>query len=154
MAGLFERDPEARSESVDIVCHRLCFTQERFVGHKVCSREIVGKLDMTTRETCSYGDFATGGQLIEEILKLDQAQHMSELEEYIGVVERLGQIDDAVFLIIDPQRLCHLLCGAPLDANAVRVEKSRLKCGIDVVWLVGLHRGQCLGREFEIVEVV
>ena len=109
---------------------------------------------MTTREARSHGDFGAGGQLIEEILKLDQAQHMSELEEYIGVVERLGQIDDAVFLVVNAQRLCHPLCGAPLDANVVRVEKPRFKRGIDVVGLVDLHRAQCLGGEFEIVEVV
>src|SRR5262249_22072500 len=106
------------------------------------------------RQTCSRADFAAGGQLIKQILKLDQAQHMSELEKHIGVVERLGQIDDVVFLIVDAQRLCHLLCGAPLDANAVRVEKPRFKRGVNVVWLVGLHRAQCLGGEFEIVEVV
>ena len=79
---------------------------------------------------------------------------MSELEKHIGVVERLGQIDDAIFLVVDAQRLCHLLCGAPVDANAVRVEKPSLKRGIDVVGLVGLRRAESLGGEFEIVEVI
>jgi hypothetical protein len=32
--------------------------------------------------------------------------------------------------------------------------RPRFKRGIDVVGLVGLHRAQCLGGEFEIVEVV
>src|SRR6516162_11727860 len=128
--------------------------QERLVGHKVRSREVVGELDMTTRETRSRGDLATCSQPIEEILKLDQAQHMSELKKHIGVVERLRQIDDAVFLVIYSERLCHLLCGAPLDANAVRVDKPRLKRGVDIVGLIGICRAQCLGGNFEIIEVV
>jgi hypothetical protein len=52
---------------------------------------------MTTRETCSWIDFDTFCQLVEVIPQLDQAQHMSELEDHIGAIERLGQINDAVF---------------------------------------------------------
>jgi hypothetical protein len=65
VAGLFKRNAEARGESVNIVCHRLCFTQERLVRHQERRREIVGKLDVATRETCSRINFTAGGQLIE-----------------------------------------------------------------------------------------
>ena len=65
VTGLFERDPEARSEAVNIVPHRLGFTQERFVWHEERGREVISELDMTTREARSRFDFAPCGQLIK-----------------------------------------------------------------------------------------
>ena len=61
VTGLFERDPEACSEAVNIVRHRLRFTQEWLIGHEERGGEVVGEFDMTTRETRPRFDFAACG---------------------------------------------------------------------------------------------
>src|SRR5215472_10082076 len=115
MAGLLERYSEARSEAIDVVAHRVRFAQEGFVGHQKRSGEIVRKFDVAPRETCSRVYFVNRRQLFEQLMELDQAHHMSELEDHIGVIECLRQVNDAVFLVIYAQCLRHLLDGAPLD---------------------------------------
>ena len=64
---------------------------------------------MTPRETRSRTNFSVRRQFVEQLLQLDQAYHMSELENNIGVVEGLREINDALFLVLYSKCLRHLL---------------------------------------------
>src|SRR3546814_8628579 len=74
---------------------------------------------MAARDAALRADAAAGGQRLQDLGQLDEAEHVGELEHAVLVVERLREMDHRAGLVVDAQRLAHLLDrrGAHLDRS-------------------------------------
>lgn len=68
---------------------------------------------------------------------------MGELEDLVGMVQYLREVDNPLVAVVDPQRLGHLLRRATLDPDARRAQQQRLD-GVDVVGVAGCFSVQFL----------
>src|SRR3546814_5576818 len=64
---------------------------------------------MAARDAALRADAAAGGQRLQDLGQLDEAEHVGELEHAVLVVERLREMDHRAGLVVDAQRLAHLL---------------------------------------------
>lgn len=88
LTDLLERDAEGRGDAVDVVPGALGGGVELGVGHQDGSGEVVRQLDMAAGDAGLGADAGAGGEFIEGVLLLDEAENVGELEGPVLVIER------------------------------------------------------------------
>jgi hypothetical protein len=155
VAGLFETDPEARGEVVEIVFRGQRLGQVGAIGHQHGGGEVVRQFHPAPREAVGVGDVgAFGEDVVEERPVLDETGHVDQLEDAVGMVQRLRQQHFAPRLVVFAQRVGHVLHPHQPHAQAEPVAQRGLHLGIDIVRRHVATAPERLGRRFQRLEVV